>query len=137
MTGGSAGAALESVFREEYGRVLAGLIRSVGDFQLAEDALSDAMETAAAKWATEVPDNPAAWLTVAARRKAIDRLRRDASLESKLRLLESLETSEEPVPDMSTTIPDERLRLIFTCCHPALAPGARVALTLRTRFSAS
>ena len=135
MTRGLVDAALETVFREEYGRVLAGLIRHLGDFQLAEDALSDALETAAGKWADGVPDNPAAWLTTTARRKAIDRLRRDATLETKLRLLQSLvEWDESTVEDdeMSTAIADERLRLIFTCCHPALAPEARVALTLRT-----
>lgn len=135
MSPGRADAALESVFREEYGRVLAGLIRSVGDFQLAEDALSDAIEAAAVTWLDELPHNPAAWLTVTARRKAIDRLRRDSSLRSKLPRLEVLERL-EPGPsiedEMSTTIADERLRLIFTCCHPALAPEARVALTLRT-----
>ncbi len=135
VTRGLADAALETVFREQYGRVLASLIRSFGDFQLAEDALSDALETAAGKWARELPDNPAAWLTTTARRKAIDRLRRDASLENKLRLLESLVAREESAVDedeMNTAVTDERLRLIFTCCHPALAPDARVALTLRT-----
>ncbi len=135
VTRGLADAALETVFREQYGRVLASLIRSFGDFQLAEDALSGALETAAGKWARELPDNPAAWLTTTARRKAIDRLRRDASLENKLRLLESLVAREESAVDedeMNTAVTDERLRLIFTCCHPALAPDARVALTLRT-----
>ena len=135
MTRGLADATLETVFREEYGRVLATLIHYVGDFHLAEDALSDALETATIKWDQEIPNNPAAWLTTSARRKAIDRLRRDASLEAKLRLLSCLEEWDESASDedeMSSAIVDERLRLIFTCCHPALAPDARVALTLRT-----
>lgn len=135
MNRGLADAALESVFREEYGQVLAVLIRYVGDFQLAEDALSDAIETATSTWVNSVPANPAAWLTVTARRKAIDRLRRSATLESKLRMLESLEVHERSPTNetaMNTAIADERLKLIFTCCHPALAPETRVALTLRT-----
>jgi len=135
VTRGVADAALESVFREEYGRVLAGLIRTIGDFQLAEDALSDAIETAADRWTHDLPANPAAWLTVTARRKAIDRIRRQASLEAKLPLLESLETIDDDLQgddEMKTAIADERLRLIFTCCHPALGLDARVALTLRT-----
>lgn len=112
--------------------MLAGLIGRLRDFDLAEDALSDAIESAITAWSRDgVPTNPAAWLTTAARRKAIDRLRRNATLERKLRLLTELE-SEDEEPDIENSITDERLRLIFTCCHPALGPDARVALTLRT-----
>lgn len=124
--------ALEHVFREEYGGVLAGLIGRFRDFDLAEDSLSDAIESAINTWSQAgVPSNPAAWLTTVARRKAIDRLRRNATLERKLRLLPELEAEPEET-DIETSVRDERLRLIFTCCHPALAPNARVALTLRT-----
>jgi RNA polymerase sigma-70 factor (ECF subfamily) len=122
--------------------VLATLIRGVGDFQLAEDAVQDAFVDAVAAWRRGgVPANPGAWLTVAARRRAIDRLRRDRSLADRAGRLASLvrldaqgeppggsEVSEED----ASAIVDDRLRLIFTCCHPALDPAARVALTLRT-----
>jgi RNA polymerase sigma-70 factor, ECF subfamily len=116
----------ERVFREEYARVVATLIRDLRDIDVAEDALSDALEAALVTWPrTGVPDNPGAWLTVAARRKAIDRLRRER------RHAELVSQLEEEAPVNETTIPDERLSLIFTCCHPALAPDAQVALTLK------
>ena len=119
-------APLERVFREEYARVVATLIRDLRDIDLAEDALSDAFEAALVTWPrTGVPDNPGAWLTVTARRKAIDRLRRER------RHAELVAQLEEEAPVDETTIPDERLSLVFTCCHPALAPDAQVALTLR------
>ncbi len=106
--------------------MVATLIRDLRDIDLAEDALSDALEAALVTWPrTGVPDNPGAWLTVAARRKAIDRLRRER------RHTELVAELEEVAPVDETTIPDERLSLIFTCCHPALAPDAQVALTLR------
>jgi len=127
--------AIEEVFREQYGRVLAATIRQVGDFQLAEDALGDAFEAALVQWRSEgVPGNPAAWLTTVTRRKAIDRLRRAATLERKRGVLAQLEEIERAgsTSDMNGTVPDERLRLIFTCCHPALSRPAQVALTLRT-----
>jgi RNA polymerase sigma-70 factor, ECF subfamily len=119
--------AIERVFREEYGRVIATLIRDLRDIDLAEDALHDAIAVALEAWPrTGVPENPGAWLTVAARRKAIDRLRRERVLAEKL---EALDTAPEPLPDMP--IPDHRLGLLFACCDPALAPDAQVALTLR------
>jgi RNA polymerase sigma-70 factor, ECF subfamily len=127
--------AVERVFRSERAAVLATLIRQVGDFQLAEDAVQDAFADALATWQRDgVPARPGAWLTTAARRRAIDRLRRDRSqLERSDRLaqLARLETEEhEPVSEESAVV-DDRLRLIFTCCHPALDSSARVALTLR------
>jgi RNA polymerase sigma-70 factor (ECF subfamily) len=116
----------ERVFREEYARVVATLIRDLRNIDLAEDALSDALEAALVTWPrTGVPDNPGAWLTVTARRKAIDRLRRER------RHAEIVSQLEEEAPVDETTIPDERLSLVFTCCHPALAPDAQVALTLK------
>jgi RNA polymerase sigma-70 factor, ECF subfamily len=119
-------APVERVFREEYARVVATLIRDLRDIDLAEDALQDALATALETWPrTGVPESPGAWLTVAARRKAIDRLRRER------RHAELVAQLEEEAPVDETTIPDERLSLIFTCCHPALAPDAQVALTLR------
>jgi RNA polymerase sigma-70 factor, ECF subfamily len=127
---------VEQAFREESGRVLATLIRHVGgDFQLAEDALQDAFAAALATWPRDgEPDNPGAWITTAARRKAIDRLRRDRGLRDRLPALQTLMELErhEPDPEDESALVDDRLRLVFTCCHPALAMEARVALTLRT-----
>jgi len=130
----SAGA-VERAFREESGRVLATLIRHVGgDFELAQDALQDALTVALRTWDRDgVPANPGAWMTVTARRKAIDRIRRERALADRVQTLQSLmdlERRAEPDPDRA--VPDDRLRLVFTCCHPALAIEARVALTLRT-----
>lgn len=130
------GPALERVFREEYGRVVATLIRQTGDFELAEDCVQEAVATAITNWATHgVPRNPGAWLTTAARRKAIDRLRRSANFARKQKELEylvGLDRSSEEELDVDTALSDDRLKLIFTCCHPALAADARVALTLKT-----
>jgi RNA polymerase sigma-70 factor (ECF subfamily) len=121
---------LEQVFREEWGRVLANLIGFLGDFDLAEEAAQDAFATAAERWPRDgTPPNPGAWLTVTARNRAIDRLRRDRVLAEKTRLLEVPEAVEDEVDE--TTFPDERLELIFTCCHPSLGLEAQVALTLR------
>jgi RNA polymerase sigma-70 factor (ECF subfamily) len=126
------------VFREERGIVLATLIRQTGDFQLAEDAVQDAFEAAVTAWAVDgVPANPGAWITTAARRRAIDRLRRARSVAdraARLAELTRLEAQQEEEPTMvnEISIGDDRLRLIFTCCHPALEMPARVALTLRT-----
>src|SRR6185312_15282131 len=129
-------AAIDSVFREDGGRLTATLIRVFGDFDLAEDALQEAAAAALTHWSRDgVPGNPAGWLFTAARRSALDRVRRDATLSRKLQLLvlEADSVAEQPGADMSdSSIEDDRLRLIFTCCHPALAPEARVALTLRT-----
>ena len=120
-------------FRDERAIVLATLIRQAGDFQLAEDAVQDAFEAAVEQWRRDgVPANPGAWLTTTARRRAIDRLRRDRSIADRAeRLAELARLEEEPSMDDESTIADDRLRLIFTCCHPALDMPARVALTLR------
>jgi RNA polymerase sigma-70 factor (ECF subfamily) len=121
---------VEAVFRAEYGRVVAALIRDLRDIDLAEDALQDALAAAVATWPRSgVPASPGAWLTTTARRKAIDRLRRERRLGELVAELDLPQEEEEPVDEQ--TIPDERLSLIFTCCHPALAPDAQVALTLR------
>jgi RNA polymerase sigma-70 factor (ECF subfamily) len=130
--------AAERAFRQESGRVLATLIRHLGgDFQLAEDALQDAFAVALATWPRDgEPDNPGAWITTTARRKAIDRLRRERLLHDRLPALHTLmeldRADDEDLPDESSALQDDRLRLVFTCCHPALAMEARVALTLRT-----
>jgi RNA polymerase sigma-70 factor (ECF subfamily) len=129
-------AAVELAFREERAAVLATLIRHVGDFQLAEDAVQDAFASAVATWPRDgVPSTPGAWLTTAARRRAIDRLRRTRSLADRADRLAELARldAQEHRPDAveESAVEDDRLRLIFTCCHPALALPARVALTLR------
>jgi RNA polymerase sigma-70 factor, ECF subfamily len=121
---------LEQVFREEWGRVLATLIGFLGDFDLAEEAAQEAFALAADRWPRDgVPGNPRAWLMRTARNRATDRIRRDRALPAKFGLLVAGNRGEVP---MSTTFPDERLELIFTCCHPALSIEAQVALTLRT-----
>jgi RNA polymerase sigma-70 factor (ECF subfamily) len=130
-------AAVARAFREERAMVLATLIRQAGDFQLAEDAVQDAFEAAVTQWRRDgIPANPGAWITTAARRRAIDRLRRNRSLAGRAERVADLMRlddgeHEEPVMDDGSTIVDDRLRLIFTCCHPALDMPARVALTLR------
>jgi RNA polymerase sigma-70 factor (ECF subfamily) len=127
---------VEQVFREEHGRVLAALISHFRDFELAEDALQDALVVALEHWPVEgVPRNPAAWITTAARRKAVDRVRRARAIAGGTDELERLPSAgAHPDEDAMNTqvFPDERLKLIFTCCHPALAEEAQVALTLRT-----
>ncbi len=129
-------AAIARAFRDERAIVLATLIRQAGDFQLAEDAVQDAFEAAVTVWRRDgIPANPGAWITTAARRRAIDRLRRNRSVAERAERLAELtrldaEHEEEPVDDESAIV-DDRLRLIFTCCHPALDTSARVALTLR------
>lgn len=124
------GAALSRLTREDRGRLLAALIRQLGDFQLAEDVLQDAVEAALVHWTRNgLPSNPRGWLLQVARRKAIDRFRRDASLNRKTEEMAVL-MQHDAEPELHD-IPDERLRLIFTCCHPALEQKSRVALTLR------
>jgi RNA polymerase sigma-70 factor, ECF subfamily len=119
---------IEQVFRDERARVLATLIRVLGDFDLAEDALQDAVATALERWPRDgTPDNPAGWLVATARNRAIDRIRRERTLARKTELLARAEQLPE---DEEATLPDERLELIFACCHPALAADAQVALTL-------
>src|SRR4051794_1945458 len=129
-------AAVARAFRDERAIVLATLIRQAGDFQLAEDAVQDAFEAAVTAWRRDgIPASPGAWITTAARRRAIDRLRRDRSVADRadrLAELTRLDTHhEEASMDDGSAIADDRLRLIFTCCHPALEMPARVALTLR------
>jgi RNA polymerase sigma-70 factor (ECF subfamily) len=122
---------IEATFREEHGRVLAALISQLGDFTLAEDALQDALVEALEGWeAGGVPRNPGAWLTTTAKRRAIDRLRRASTLERKTAVLAPDFRGEED--DDMDTIPDDRLKLMFTCCHPSLALEAQIALTLHT-----
>src|SRR5882762_4734253 len=122
---------IDEIFRTEYGRILATLIRVLGDFDVAEDALQEAFAAALERWpAAGLPANPVAWLIGTARHKAIDRLRRRTRLarkEAEIARHIELSTAEEEAP-----VPEDRLRLIFTCCHPALATEAQVALTLRT-----
>jgi RNA polymerase sigma-70 factor (ECF subfamily) len=123
--------ALERTFREEWGRVLATLIGFLGDFELAEEAVQEAFAAAAERWPRDgTPSSPRAWLVTTARNRAIDRIRRDRTLAEKIRRLEVPAAVEDTVDEIA--IPDERLELIFTCCHPALALDAQVALTLRT-----
>jgi RNA polymerase sigma-70 factor, ECF subfamily len=133
---GDPAATVERAFREEQGAVLATLIRHLGDFQLAEDAVQDAFAAAVATWPRDgVPANPGAWITVTARRKAIDRLRREratADRTARLAELARLDAQEHRPEREDSAVADDRLRLIFTCCHPALALPARVALTLKT-----
>lgn len=131
---GNAEAAVEAVYRSDWGRIVATLIRQAGDFELAEDAAQEAFAAAVEQWDAEgVPDSPRAWIIQTARHKLIDRIRRSErhreSLES-YALWGWTRTAEYPNYD-TDEIPDDRLRLIFTCCHPALAPEAQVALTLR------
>ncbi|HCF3536593.1 TPA: RNA polymerase sigma factor [Pseudomonas aeruginosa] len=124
---------IEALYREESRRVLATLIRLLGDFELAEEALHDAFIAAVEQWPRDgIPRNPRAWLVSAGRFKAIDNLRRRARFDASQRLLaEQLEEQAEAPAEEGDAVEDDRLRLIFTCCHPALTPEAQVALTLR------
>ncbi len=122
---------LDQVFREDWGRVLATLIGLLGDFDLAEEAAQEAFAIAADRWPRDgVPDHPRAWLIRTARNRATDRIRRDRTLATRFGVLVADDGGGSPMN--ATTFPDERLELIFTCCHPALAVEAQVALTLRT-----
>jgi RNA polymerase sigma-70 factor (ECF subfamily) len=122
---------LDRTFRDEWGRVLAALIGFLGSFDLAEEAAQEAFAIAAERWPRDgTPSNPRAWLVTTARNRAIDRIRRDRTVVAKTRLLVVPEAVEDEMDE--TVIPDERLELLFTCCHPALALDAQVALTLRT-----
>ena len=123
---------VEKIFRTEHGRVLAALISQFEDFDLAEDALQDALVNALERWEVDgIPKNPGAWLTTVARRRAIDRARRSKTLERSLVSLDPQFSQDKPEMD-DTQIPDDRLKLMFTCCHPSLALEAQVALTLHT-----
>jgi RNA polymerase sigma-70 factor, ECF subfamily len=118
------------VFREEHGRAVAVLVRVFGDIDIAEDAVQEAFAAAVARWPSAgLPPSPAGWIITAARNKAIDRLRREASRQDRHAQAALLHARDEPTEE--SPVRDDRLRLIFTCCHPALAPHARVALTLR------
>ncbi len=122
---------LERIFREESGRVVATLVRLFGDIDIAEEMVQDAFVVASEKWpVTGVPPNPGGWLTTTARNRAIDRLRREASRDDRHAQAALLHERAEP-PEPEGEVSDDRLRLIFTCCHPSLAPSAQVALTLR------
>jgi len=124
-------AVLEETFREQWGKVLAPLIGFLGDFDLAEEATQEAFAIAAERWPRDgIPDSPVAWLVTTARNRAINRIRRDRTLAEKTRLLDVPEAVEDTLDQDG--FQDERLELIFTCCHPALAVDAQVALTLRT-----
>lgn len=125
---------IDKIFRDEAGRALATLIRLVGDFDLAEDALQDAFAVAVERWAAcGLPDNPRAWLVNVARHKAIDRVRRQAVFRGKQQaLVHEIELNAQTAEEPPLILDDDVLRLIFTCCHPAFAPEVQVALTLRT-----
>ncbi|HEV2499681.1 MAG TPA: sigma factor, partial [Terriglobia bacterium] len=130
--------AIDSVFRRESGRIVASLIRVSGSFDLAEEAMQDAFASALARWPAQgLPDNPAAWITAVAHRKLIDYARRNRTRRDKednlLRETEAASCCDDAADDVAEmNFPDDRLRLIFTCCHPALSTEAQVALTLRT-----
>ncbi|HEY5628188.1 MAG TPA: sigma-70 family RNA polymerase sigma factor, partial [Candidatus Limnocylindrales bacterium] len=131
MTDARSPAAIEAVFREAYGRAVATLVRSFRDIDLAEEAVQDAFTVALARWPLDgLPPSPAGWIVTTARRRALDRLRREATRDDRqaeaTRRLVDLPATEE-----GAAVPDDRLRLIFTCCHPAIGEAARVALTLR------
>ena len=128
--GAGSAQAIERIYREEYGRVVASLVRRFGDIDIAEEAAGEALLVAVEKWPVDgVPPNPGGWLTTTAGNRAIDRIRRESHRDAKHQaaLMISDDTPHEP----TGLVEDDRLRLIFTCCHPALAPEARVALTLR------
>jgi RNA polymerase sigma-70 factor, ECF subfamily len=123
---------VEQVFREEWGRAVAILTRVLGDLELAEDAVQDAFATALERWPREgTPRTPGAWIVTTARNRAIDRIRRDKVFRQKAELLARLEELPAKEDEDLSAIPDDRLALVFTCCHPALAAEGRVALTLR------
>jgi RNA polymerase sigma-70 factor (ECF subfamily) len=123
-------AQIERVFRDEYGRAVAVLVRHFGDIDVAEEAVQDAFTIAVERWPTAgLPPSPAGWIITTARNRAIDRLRRESSREERHALAAMRQTKEEEVED--SMVRDDRLRLVFTCCHPSLATGAQVALTLR------
>ena len=130
----AASAAVDQVYRSDWGRIVATLIGLVRDFDVAEEAAQEAFAAAVEQWpAAGVPAAPRAWIIQTARHKAIDRIRRRARFAEKLDAYAAMEASHAEAPDIDPgEIPDDRLRLIFTCCHPALALEAQVALTLRT-----
>src|SRR5260221_690668 len=121
---------IERVFREQYGRAVAVLVRHFGDIDIAEESVQDAFAAALPRWPEAgLPPSPAGWIITTARNRAIDRLRREATREDRHAQAALLDTPDEPIEEVA--VRDDRLRLIFTCCHPALGPQAQVALTLR------
>ena len=131
MTDAGAARVVEDVYRAEFGKVVASLAGRFGSLDLAEEMAQEAFVEAVRRWPTEgVPPNPGGWLTVVARNKALDRLRRESTRQARHEEAEMLAAAEDPAAPV-TSVTDERLRLLFTCCHPALAPEAQVALTLR------
>src|SRR5215813_10673502 len=121
---------IERVFREEYGRAVAVLVRVFGDIDVAEEAVEDAFTAAVQRWPSAgLPPSPAGWIITTARNRAIDRFRREASREDRHAEAVLRQAADENVEE--SVVRDDRLRLIFTCCHPALAPAVQVALTLR------
>ena len=125
--------AVEASFRREHGRIIASLIRLARSFDAAEEAMQEAFAAALTHWASGVPDNPAAWITTTARRKLLDAIRRERIHRRRGELLYvDCEAAEIELDEASQSLPDDRLRLIFTCCHPALSLEAQIALTLRT-----
>src|SRR6476661_2623379 len=127
------GADIARVFRAEHGRAVSVLIRALGDIDLAEDAVQDAFTVAVERWPREgMPPSPAGWIITTARRRAIDRLRRESTREARQAEAVALQAADPAVgPDEEGPVKDERLRLVFTCCHPALSREAQIALTLR------
>jgi RNA polymerase sigma-70 factor, ECF subfamily len=123
---------IERVFREEYGRAVAVLARVFGEIDIAEESVQDAFTVAVQRWPSAgMPPSPAGWIITTARNRAIDRLRREASRDARHAQAQLLYSPDEPTPTQEASVRDDRLRLIFTCCHPALAQAAQVALTLR------
>src|SRR4051812_26224161 len=123
-------ARVEQTFREEFGRAVATLVRLFGDIDVAEEAVQEAFATAVQKWPeARVPPNPGGWIVTTARNRAIDRLRRESTRQD--RHEQAAVVHHPDKPEEVGPVPDDRLRLIFTCCHPALAPAAQVALPLR------
>ena len=121
--------AVAEAFRHEWGRVVATLIRMTGDWDLAEECAQDAFAAALARWGTDgVPDRPGAWLTTTARNRALDRLRRSKTEAAKLQEVATLSVLQEPPDYGDSGVSDDRLRLMFTCCHPALSRDAQIAL---------
>jgi hypothetical protein len=129
---GTSATEIERVFRAEYARAVAVLVRVSGDIGIAEEAVQEAFTAAAARWPSAgLPPSPAGWIITTARNRAIDRLRREATRDDRHAQAQLLYARDEPAEEAA--VPDDRLRLIFTCCHPALSPSAQVALTPRRR----